>query len=336
MNQEQIENLVSKKKFSHDCEEPEEVIETHISWIFTCNEFAYKVKKPVKLDFLDFSTLDKRKFYCEREIELNNRLSEGIYLEVVPVTLLSGEFTMDAEGRTKDYAVKMKRMDPSKRMDRLLSNEKIGSDELHALADRIATFHREAPVEHFAAQLELKKHFEDYVKIVNEIMGTVGERELKTVKNLCKKAHAYIDANTALFDKRDKEGFLRDCHGDFHTENIFLLDQPVIFDCIEFNESLRKIDLLSEVAFLCMDIEERGYDNYSHIFFDSYNLFFPVATNEEERKLFVFYKAYRASVRAKINAITVQQSDDEATKDNALEKTQQYNQMAEAYLSEIM
>lgn len=332
MNQEQIDNLVHRKKFSHDCEEPE-VVETHISWIFLCDEFVYKIKKPVQFEFLDFSTLDKRKLYCEREVELNNRLTEGVYLEVVPVTLLSGEFTVDAEGRTEDYAVKMKKLDPDRRMDLILKDQKAEVGHVQDIADQLADFHRDAEVYHFAVQIDLKQNFDDTLKRAESLKEELGEEFLEGLRRDVQQAHSFVDGNNELFDSRDKGNYIRDCHGDLHSENIFLLDEPVIFDCIEFNDKLRQIDILNELAFLCMDLDAYGYKRLGNTFFEYYNQLYPVSGSEEENKLFIFYKAYRANVRMKVNAITALEAGDDK-KQEALEGFRKYAGLMRGYLEE--
>lgn len=331
MNQEQIENLVSRKKFSHECDKPE-VVETHISWVFICDEYVYKIKKPVQFAFVDFATLELRKFYCEREIELNNRLTEGIYLEVVPVTLLSGEFTVDAEGRTKDYAVKMKKMDPARRMDLILKEQKAEVEHVQAIADQLAAFHRETSVHHFAVQLGLKQDFDDMLKNAEKLSDELDQELLTALRKQVNQAHAFIAGHAALFERRDQAGFIRDCHGDLHSGNIFLLDEPVIFDCIEFNDDLRRIDILSELAFLCMDLDAYGYGRLSTVFFDYYNQLLPVSGSEDEDRLFVFYKAFRASVRCKISAINALHAKSAEHKQEALGELARYAAMMREYL----
>ena len=237
-----------------------ELIETHISFVILAGEFAYKIKKPVKFSFLDFSTLQKREECCRRELQLNRRLASEIYLDVVPVCK-NGEafFVCEAEteiGTAVDYAVKMKRLDANLEMDRMLSKGRINSEYLKVLARKIADFHRGAAVIRATSQSNpsnYKADFEDILvqtPVFERLLGSTAKERLEKVVEAS--AH-YLETHADLIQQRLLDGCIRDLHGDLHSRNIFAYPDPVVFDCIEFNDHFRQFDVFNEVAFLCME-----------------------------------------------------------------------------------
>ncbi|KEO73806.1 hypothetical protein [Anditalea andensis] len=307
------------------------VIDTHISWVILTDDLAYKIKKPIKLSFLDYTSLDLRKGNCEKEIILNSRYSP-IYLGVVPVTLNNGEWSLGGEaGDIMDYAVKMKRMDSAKQMDTLLKKSAVSSDSMKPLAELIGSFHNNADMTYHPFSLsESSGLFNDL-----EQVGALVEFQLGTVfRDIITSSMVWSDQFLVLYqhrlEERVKIGFQRDVHGDLHSGNIFLYDTPILFDGIEFNESFRQIDLLYEVAFLCMELEVHDRYDLSESFLAHYTQAVPCFEIAEDSAIFNYYKCLRANIRAKVHALRSDQTPED--KFNHLQETKKYLQLMEFYM----
>lgn len=329
------------KKLLYDGEFPEishqkSLEETHISWVILCDEFVYKIKKPIQYSFLNFSTLPLRKHYCEREIELNRRLSKDIYLEVLPVYFLNGQYGIGQyDGEVIDYAVKMRKLDPEKQMDVLLSKNKVAPADIKKLAKCITIFHKNAKVIYKRDILDLKRKFNELQEEKGFLSENLGQDIGKLIDRAIEKSDIFLKKNNQLLEERLNSGLFRDCHGDLHTRNIFLLPAPQPFDCIEFNDDYRQIDVLNEVAFLCMDLDALNREDLSRLFIEHYTLLFPVMRNITENQLFIYYKSYRANVRAKVNSLRASGSSDESSKANALREAEKYLKLMESYLDQL-
>ena len=333
MNRENINKLIDEKNFHADTQSVE-LIETHISWVIICDRFVYKIKKPVKYSFLDFSTLGKRKLYCEREVELNKRLTNDIYLGIIPVKKIASEFFIDGTaGEIIDYAVNMRKLPEERRMDKLLSENRVTVSDVKNLAAKISNFHKRTNTIHKQNTLNMKDLFNDILtqKEFLEKQISCGSLITDTIKSSDK----FFEMNAALMKKRSADGFVRDCHGDLHSRNIFLLPEPVPFDCIEFNDDLRQIDVLDEIAFLCMDLDAFKRRDLSDLFFDEYKKLFPIATTDEEQKLFIYYKAYRANIRAKVSSLRAKDAANENEKKKALNNARKYLLLMNDYITSV-
>jgi uncharacterized protein len=333
MTAEQINRLLSHLKKSNPaaCSAPE-LVETHISWVILCDSYVYKIKKPIKYSFLDFSTLQMRRYYCQRELELNKRLTNDIYLDVQPIKEISGNFFIDTnEAEVIDYAVRMKRVDREKQMDILLQKNKVTHSAIKRLAEKIAIFHKSTKIIYEKDILDVQKKFNDLEKekdylqehLINS--STIINEAIDTSDSFTKK-------NSGLIANRIKAGYYRDCHGDLHSRNIFLLPEPEPFDCIEFNDDLRQIDVLNEVAFLCMDLDAFDRQDLSDLFFNTYNSLFRVAKTKEDYELFVYYKSYRSNIRAKVNSLRARSTTDDAQRKIALKEVNKYLLLMDSYM----
>ena len=336
MIQEQINSLLLEGEFPEVSTE-RELIETHISWVFICHRFVYKIKKPIKYSFLDFSTLEKRKKYCEREIELNKRLTTGIYLDVVPVNKLNDHYKIGGKaGTVIEYAVRMFKMDRTKQMDRLLLQKKVTKSDIQNLAKKIAHFHGNTAIIEQKDVLDIQEKFNDLQAEKKYLKAQPnGDKYASIIANAVKTSNTFLEKNKELLAERLRAGFFRDCHGDLHSRNIFLLPSPQPFDCIEFNDDYRQIDVLNEVAFLCMDLDAFGEKDLSELFMEYYNEFFPSMKSSEEHHLFVFYKAYRANVRAKVNSLRAKSAVNENARTKALFEVDKYLRLMESYLKTL-
>jgi len=275
-----------------------ELTQTHISFVFLTKNFVYKVKKAVDLGFLDFTTLEKRRFFCEKELELNRRLCRDMYIEVVPINK-SNVIKIKGEGETVEYAVKMKRMPQEKMMSRLLEENKVDSKFIDKIAKIIAEFHSKAETNKRISKfgsLEIietnwKENFDQTREFVDK---TISTEDFTLIRE---RIEHFMKNNVSFFEKRMKGGRVRDCHGDIHSGNIFVTDRIYIFDAIEFNERFRYSDVASDVAFLAMDLDFKQRTDLSNFFVERY-----VEYSEDQRltKLLPFYKCYRAYVRGKV------------------------------------
>jgi aminoglycoside phosphotransferase family enzyme len=305
--------------------------ETHISWVILTEQYAWKIKKPLQLSFLDFSTLEKRKYYCQREVELNKRLADGMYIKTCPIFKKDGLFSFTGEEKViLDYTVLMKRMDTAREMDRLLENNQVSTQDIEKLAGQIAAFHQKAAIIREPFDLQgLQQKFADIETVQEIIAEHLGRPARQLIIEVIKKSADFLSKHQTLFEDRVSGGFIRDVHGDLHTANIFLTEEPVVFDCIEFNDQLRRIDVLDEVAFLCMDLEAYGHKDLAELFYQQYLQHFPMLPTEESRMLFQYYKYYRANIRAKVSALKIKKSPRHD------EHMARYIRLMEKYLAEF-
>lgn len=277
-----------------------ELIQTHISFIFLTRKFVYKVKKAVNFGFLDFTTLRKRRFYCEKELELNRRLCREMYLEVVPINK-GTTIRIKGEGKPVEYAVKMKRISQEKIMSKLLERNKIDNKVIDRIARIIAEFHSKAKTNSTITsygslrliETNWKENFEQTKKFIND---TINAENFRLIRD---KVEEFMRKNTTLFTKRMSDKRVRDCHGDIHSGNIFITDKIYIFDAIEFNERFRYSDTVADVAFLAMDLDFRNRGDLSDFFITKYSEY---SRDLEMTKLLPFYECYRAYVRGKVTS----------------------------------
>lgn len=336
MTKEQINSLFTKGEFPESSGQ-RELIETHISWVIVCDQFVYKIKKPVHYSFLNFSTLEKRKHFCEREIELNKRLTDNIYLDVQPISECQGRYIMSGrEGTIIDYAVRMYKQDREKQMDILLSKNKVTIPDIRNLAEKIAFFHKNTDIIYKKDFLDIQQKFNDLEAEKEFLSEELGISSSLIISRAVKTSGTFMKRNKDLLAARLNAGFFRDCHGDLHSRNIFLLPAPEPFDCIEFNDDFRQIDVLNEVAFLCMDLDAFGREDLSALFIDFYNQFFPALITEEEQNLFIYYKSYRANVRAKVNSLRARSAADNMEKTKSLSAVDKYLRLMDSYLKLII
>lgn len=335
MTTEQINRLLTEGAFPEKASQRKS-IETHISWVILCDEFVYKIKKPVQYSFLDFSTLELRRFYCEREIELNKRLTDHVYLEVSTIhehdhkIVIGGE-----EGKIIDYAVKMNKLDTEKQMDHLLSRHLVTEDNIKRLAEKIASFHKNTNIIYQKDLLDIQEKFNDLKAEKKYLSKELGSTYGTMIDDAIEFSDQFLNKNKTLIADRLSNGLYRDCHGDLHSRNIFLLPKPVPFDCIEFNDDFRQIDVLNEVAFLCMDLDAFDRNDLSELFLKYYIQFFPAMKTAEERNLFIYYKSYRANIRAKVNSLRAISAKKDSEKSKALTAAEKYLSLMNRYLKEL-
>ena len=309
------------------------VLQTHISIVFVADEWVYKVKKPVNFGFLDFSTLEKREYYCHQEVKLNKRLAEDIYRDVLSVTFEGKKFTMrDGPGKVVDYAVKMKRIPDDILMKSLFEKGELTRGHIKTVADVLARFHfsalRNPEIDKFGEPEIFKVNTDENFEQVKKYIGvSVPKHEFEALK---KWTDDFYNANRSLFFQRIKEGKIRDCHGDLHMEHICFTKDLSIIDCIEFNDRFRYSDTVADIAFLLMDLEYHGGKDKAT---DLWSYYKKSSNESEVESLLIFYKVYRAFVRGKVNSFQVDDENINAdNKEGAVQRARKYFQLAFSYI----
>jgi len=288
---------------------PVELVETHISWVFLAGDYAYKVKKPVNLGFLDFSTLQARRFYCEEELRLNRRTAPGLYLDVVAVGDSPAGPRVGGAGKTLEYALKMQRFPQEALADSVARRGELRAVQVDAIAAAIAAFHASIPVApkesgHGSPEHVVSPALENFEQLGKLLADPAEMARLGKLRDWTRGESARL---RELFAARKHGGFVRECHGDLHLGNIVFLDgRPMPFDCIEFNAELRWIDVMNEVAFLAMDLREHGLDGAAWRFLNAY---LETAGDYAGVRVLGYYLVYRALVRAKIACIRARQPE---------------------------
>lgn len=287
-----------------------EVIETHISSVLLAGEFAYKVKKPVNLGFVDFSSLKRRRHFCEEEIRLNRRGAPSLYLEVVPITgSVSNPRMGQGAGAAIEYAVKMRRFAAGSRLDCLARTRGLSSVHIDRLAASVAAYHRQcvpAPAGSVfgSPELILRWAIENLAELEQARLPPSDARRIQELRAW---TQAEFERRAPVFKQRRRAGRVRECHGDLHLGNIVLLDDaPMPFDCIEFNDELRYIDVVNDVAFTFMDLIDHDLVPMAWRFLGGY---LEHVGDYEGLATLRFYAVYRALVRAKIALIRGAQPD---------------------------
>lgn len=309
-----------------------ELIQTHISWVYLTGSYVYKVKKPVNFGFLNYTTPELRRYYCQQEVELNRRLCPHIYLGVVPVTQEGGRFYFEGPGQVVDYAVKMVEMPQERMMDLLLEQNQVAEADLEETARVLARFHAAAQtggaIDNFGEVSLIAKNIEENFEQTHPHIGiTITADKYSALREWSRR---FLQENRALFAQRVLKGKIRDCHGDLHSKNICLADQVYIYDCIEFNDRFRYGDVASEVAFLVMDLEFHRATFLVQAFLKKY---LELTRDEDLLELLDFYKIYRAYVRGKTHSFLLDE-EGVALRERwyCQDRARRYFQLAHAYL----
>ncbi|MCL0029695.1 hypothetical protein M1N19_01850 [Dehalococcoidia bacterium] len=308
-----------------------DLMQTQMSFIFLLGDFAYKIKKPVDLGYLDFSTLEKRHFYCRQEVELNRRLAPEIYLGVVEVAQNEGRFFVGGTGEVVEYAVKMRQLPRERCLDRLLARDEATPVMLVKVARKLVRFHQASRSDEEISRYGdietiVQNTEENFAQTTKYLKVSLSQEIYDGIKSY---ATSFIERQTPLFKRRIEENKIRDCHGDLHSAHICFGHEVYIFDCIEFNDRFRYCDVASEVAFLAMDLDVHGYPHLSRHFVDSY---VALSGDRELEQLLNFYRCYRAYVRGKVESFKLDDphiSDEE--KGRVLGIARRYFELAESY-----
>jgi aminoglycoside phosphotransferase family enzyme/predicted kinase len=301
-----IQALLDPQRYAHTVPEVE-LVQTHISWVLLAGEFAYKIKKPLHLPFLDFSTLGKRKAACLDELRLNRRYAPELYLDVVALFNSEQDPRFDGPGEAIEYAVRMRRFDEAGRLDRVCARGELRPAHLSALAATLAAFHetaaRATPATRFgSASAILAPALENFDELMQVSTAPGLPERLQWLRSWTQAQHQQL---TALMRSRKEAGLVRECHGDLHLANLVLIGEKVqMFDCIEFNEDLRWIDVSSDIAFPYVDLLARKQGGLANWFV---NEVLSHSGDYEAAALLRFYAVYRALVRAKVASLRLLQ-----------------------------
>jgi len=286
--------------------QPPRLIQTHISWIVLAGPCAYKLKKPLALGFLDYSTPVKRLEACYREVRLNRRLCHGIYLGVKPIP----DPRREPEGsqRVLDFAVHMRRLPEDRMLDVLLRRGQATREMVEAVADKLAAFHAIAGTgpsvdQHGAPEAVSANVQENFTQTEPYIGRTIDQQSWRAIRGATLR---FLEVNQRLFERRVAQGRIRDGHGDLHAASVCMTEPIAIFDCIEFNDRFRCGDVAAEVAFLAMDLEHNGRPDLGAVFVDRY---VAASADRELRQLLDFYVCYRAYVRGKVESFKLDEGE---------------------------
>ena len=300
-----VEGMLNPAIYPYPCTKVR-LIETHISWVFLTGLRAWKVKKPVDFGFVDFTTLDRRRQCCLEELRLNRRLAPDLYLDVVPITGSAASPEIDGDGPVIDFAVCMMQFDQNHLLSNL-SPTLLQRKHMNVLADQCAQFHTNAEVapsdSPFGSAPRIRAAFEDNFNTLKRANNGLADE----VSSLCETTRFQFGRLEEVFAQRKANGMIRECHGDLHLGNMFLQDDRVaIFDGIEFNDDFRWIDIISDIAFLIMDLQDRGYHGFGNRFL---NRWLEHTSDYGGLSVLRLYCAYRAMVRAKIDVIRLHQEN---------------------------
>lgn len=326
-----IKGLLRPDTYRHETDTIR-LVETHCAWVLLTGQYVYKVKKPVNFGFLDYSTLEKRHFYCTEEVRLNRRFAPDIYLGVVTITGTPAHPRLDGDGELLDYAVRMRQFPDNSLLSQLAARHVLDTTHIDQLVETLGNFHREADRATPADKLGDPAHTHHWVREnyrhIEPLLTSADQPD--TVEPLRQWSE---DEYTRLQDRlqaRKDAGAIRECHGDLHLGNITLLDGRVTpFDCIEFNAELRWIDVFSEVAFLLMDLDDHGLMQFAHRFLNGY---LQDSGDYAGLEMLRYYRVYRAMVRAKVAVLTRQQTaTGSAEHVRASGEYRQYVKLAQTY-----
>lgn len=330
MSQNLIAALQNPSLYPHEVD-GFQVIETHISWVILTGPYAYKIKKPVNFGFLDFTELSGREFFCNEELRLNQRLTEGLYLDVLPITGSADAPQLGGEGPAIEYVLKMRQFPQSQLLSTLQANGELTATHIDEMAQQIAHFHTHAPhvpLEHHQGTPEavmepVRQNFEQIRPFLSD------KTDLLQLDALQAWAEASFTRLQPLLEQRKAQGFIRECHGDIHLGNATMIDgKVVIFDCIEFNEPFRFTDVYADTAFLAMDLEDRGLKCLARRFVSQY---LELTGDYQGLELLNFYKAYRALVRAKVSLFSMPAEASAVQRAATLRQYRNYANLAESY-----
>lgn len=330
MSQTLIAALQNPALFPHPVEQFQ-VIETHISWVLLTGPYVYKIKKPMNFGFLDFTTLAAREHFCQQELKLNQRLTENLYLEVLPITGSAEVPQLGGIGDAIEYALKIRQFPQEGLLSTLQVKGELTTSHIDEMARQIAEFHQQTPrvpAENplgspESAMAPVTQNFEQILPFLSE------KADLLQLHALEAWANASYERLKPLMDQRKADGFIRECHGDIHLGNITLIDgRVVIFDCIEFNEPFRFTDVYADTGFLAMDLEDRGLKSLSRRFISQY---LELTGDYQGLEVLNFYKAYRALVRAKISLFSMPSEASPVQRATTLRQYRNYANLAESY-----
>ena len=301
--------------------------ETHISTVFLTGPFVYKIKKPVNLGFLDFTSLEKRQHYCLQEITLNRRLSQGVYIDALPITCHDGTYALNGPGETVEFAVKMHQLADTDSMQQRLQRAALDDTDIESLARLLVGFFAQtAAIDD--VDLSVAPAWEANLQRAEPFAGVwIDRRQFEFVRSA---ARSFSRRHQHLFHRRRTDGKIKDGHGDLRTDHIYFTTSGIqVIDCIEFNDTLRVLDIINDLAFLAMDLEYNHFPETARMLIRSY-----VEQTDDvgALPLLDFYRCYRAMVRCKVSCFCLRECDDRgAERDMQKAAAERYLAMAHDY-----
>ncbi len=325
--------LLMPQAYPHAVVQPIRVVETHVSWILLTGPYAYKIKKPLKLSFLDYSTLERRRVLCNEELRLNRRYAPDLYVDVVTISASDSKWRVSAndEAGALEYAVRMRQFNTDDELGALLDARAVGAPELAELGEHMARFHAQATpaAEHEDFGLPAAVHQVTLNNFTELSANAQASGWQEPMANLRRRADTMLTANRAMMVERKRQGSVRECHGDLHCGNVVRWHGALTpFDGIEFDPALRFIDVVSDIAFLSMDLAACGRADLRHALL---NRWAEVLGDYEGLALLPYFECYRALVRAKVSALfAAQLPSGSASAVAALDKAGHYLRWADA------
>lgn len=303
-----IQQMLQPDFYPHPVQEPIQLLQTHISYVFLTGEYAYKVKKPANFGFLDFTSLEKRRHFCHEELRLNQRLSPDLYLAVLPIVENAGQYQLGAVDSVQtavEYALQMRQFPQTMLLSHLFEDEKLTPKIVQQLALQVAVFHASAvtspEVTAYGSIASVQQ-----VDTNNHAISTpfIGTSQIQTQQD---ETHAFttqfFEQHADWFAQRQTQGKIRECHGDLHLNNVCLYQDNIqIFDCIEFNQEFRNIDVIYDVAFMVMDLEFRGRVDLANLFLNTY---LEQTGDYTGAALLPLYLSMRAYIRGNVNSLAL-------------------------------
>ncbi|MFN6540649.1 MAG: AAA family ATPase [Nostoc sp. EkiNYC01] len=327
-----IEQMLQPGFYPHEVTESIQLIQTHASYVLLAGNYAYKLKKPVNFGFLDFSTLEKRQHFCQEELRLNQRGAAELYLEVLPITLVGEQYQLGGTGEAAEYVLKMRQFPQESLLSALFEAGKLNETHLDNLGRVVAQYHSQAQtndyIRSFGEVPNLRAAFdENYEQSEKYIGGPQTQAQFTETKEYTDK---FFAERSELFATRIHNDYIRECHGDLHLRNIALWhDKILLFDCIEFNEQFRFVDVMYDVAFTLMDLEARGRKDLGNAFLNAYT---EQTGDWEGLQVLPLYLSRQAYVRAKVTSFLLDDPSVTATaKEEATKTAADYYKQAWEY-----
>ena len=337
-----IRQMMEPAFYPHPVKEPIQCIQTHISYVLLTGDYAYKVKKPMNFGFLDFSTLEKRQHFCAEELRLNQRGAAELYLEVIPITQLGDRFQLGGTGNAVEYTVKMRQFPQSSLFTALFDRGELTAPLLERLARVLANFHAQGAtndyIRSFGTVEKIRQAIdENYEQTMQYVGGPQTQQQLDETRQ---STDRLFTEQHALFNSRIEHNWIRECHGDVHLRNIALWnadqrqddpghDKIWLFDCIEFNEPFRFVDVMFDIAYIIMDLDARDRRDLSNRFLNAY---VEQTGDWEGLQVLPLYLSRQSYVRAKVTSFLLSDpAVPEATKQEASTTAARYYRLAWEY-----
>tara|TARA_R110002033_G_scaffold58315_2_gene107525 strand:+ start:7005 stop:8549 length:1545 start_codon:yes stop_codon:yes gene_type:complete len=307
------------------------LMETHISWVLLTGDYVYKIKKPVNFGFLDYSTVEQRAHFCAEEIRLNRRLAPSLYLDVIAVRGTAKSPTLKGDGPVIEYLVKTRQFRQQDLLGNMQREGRLENWHIDELAKTLSRFH--AHIDHASIDMPYGNPDQIQAPAVQNFEQIrpflTAKEDLNQLEQLEQWANTTFQRLIPQMAERKAAGMVRECHGDIYLDNVTMVDgQVTLFDCIEFNEAFRWIDVMSDVAFMAMDLEDRGLPGMAQRFVSGY---LENTGDYEGLALLNYYKAYRAMVRAKVALFGLNDNSTEAEREQIMQRYRGYAGLAERY-----